>query len=1049
MLYRRVALGAWLCVFFGGCDCGGDDPMDGDAGVGEDMQVPTADMERPADMNVDAFVGPMCGDLRCGPGERCEEDPDPVCVPNTCDDLSCSATERCEPSPDGSGNVCVDISCAATIDCPEAEHCADGVCTADVCEPGVRSCGAAGVEECAPDGSGTEVPFMCGSDAYYTSECTDDGGAFCPCRDDWDCPADTRCEAGVCEGTGRAPTCLLPPAPFTEVLPSMEPGFPWGGTGIGSEDAVGSPFPQSSQVVMTPLVANLDDDNGDGLIDERDIPEIVFMTFCDSAYTTNGVLRAVHGGGPNRGADFFATCGSTDWHEGDDPSVSCSCSAAQLDPTSTPAVGDIDGDGVPEIVAITENSTVQLFSNTGAVLAESAQSVGGNNPAISIVNLDGEGFAELVIGDDVLTFVRDSTGNVIFGDIFRGNLGDGRNSQGPISCVADLDGDGRQDIVGGSTAYRYPAKPAGAVLRSDCTGGETGDEEAWCDGELVVMWDGQTVNGAAAQRNGFCAVADVWGAAAGTPPGPANPLDGVPEVILVATDHIQIFDVTSGVLIEDRSAPGRGGAPNVDDFDGDGFPEIGAAFGDRYQLVDLQPPTAACPAWPNVFVDELTGLQGNVARTAPSATCATDADCGDMNQFACNPQLSQCVCLHNGWERRTEDDSSRVTGSSVFDFNGDGAAEVVYNDECWFRVYAGIDGLVYFKEQSPSRTRTENPIVADVDNDGNAEIVFGASNESGFCSQGNDFNNGIEVWGDASDAWVGARRIYNQHAYHVTNVTESGGVPTREPESWRTWNGRLYNSYRSQPRSFGVAPDLQVGGVQVTSPGATCGDALTGVVDITARIVNAGDLRVGGDIQVTFYGEWDAGPVNEPLYADAAMTPLSTTLGRPLEPGGELFLTVTYDPAFNGPGTLPDRIRVVVDEAAAERECIEDNNELTHDLSAGEGLADLVVELGAVGGRCPSKTFETTMTNNGSVAASDVVVRYYAGDPASGGEVIHEETVTGPIGPGESVTFTATTSSFPPRSVVVYAVVDPDDAIAECNDGNNTAMGERVECLLL
>ena len=564
-----------------------------------------------------------------------------------------------------------------------------------------------------------------------------------------------------------------------------------------------------------------------------------------------------------------------------------------------------------------------------------------------------------------------------------------------------------------------------------------------------MLWDGQNVNGSAANREGFCAVADVWGADAVNPPGPMNALDSVPEVVVVSAGRLQIFDSRDGTMIENRDLPGsRGGAPNIDDFDGDGFPEIGTAFSTEYVLVDLQPPTAMCPDWPNVFRDDMSGLQGNTARTPPASACTTSADCGGSGELACNTETSQCVCLHNGWRRRTEDSSSQVTGSSVFDFNGDGSAEVVYNDECYFRVYAGIDGTVYFKEASPSRTRTENPAVADVDNDGNAEIVFAASNESGFCSEGNNFNNGIEVWGDASDSWVSARRIYNQHAYHVTNVLESGGVPDREPESWLPWNGRLYNSYRSQPRSFGVAPDLRVGAVQVSSPDAACG-TLSMLLDITARIVNAGDLRVGPDVVVGFYGEWP-GAVMEPLYADAAMTPLRTTLGRPLEGGSELFVSVSYDASFNSPGTLPDRIRVVVDDGDAERECIEDNNELALMVMGGALVADLTVELGVVGGACPMKTFETTLSNSGSAPASNVVVRYYAGDPLTGGTAIHDEIVAGPVPAGGSVTFTATIASFPDRNVIVHAVADPDNAIEECNDGNNSdATEELVECSII
>ena len=55
------------------------------------------------------------------------------------------------------------------------------------------------------------------------------------------------------------------------------------------------------------------------------------------------------------------------------------------------------------------------------------------------------------------------------------------------------------------------------------------------------------------------------------------------------------------------------------------------------------------------------------------------------------------------WQSTTQDGSSNVTGSSVFDFEGDGKAEVVYNDECYFRVYNGADGMVLFETPSSSK----------------------------------------------------------------------------------------------------------------------------------------------------------------------------------------------------------------------------------------------------------------------------------------------------------------------------------------------------------
>ena len=456
-----------MALIQAGCDCEGvmtvtDTGMSGDSGTLEDTGSRPDTGARP-DSGADTSMMIACGALMCGPGERCEMDP-ARCVENTCADLACAATERCEPAPTGPGNVCVDNSCSDSVECADAEHCARGICIADVCTPGTATCTASGaIEECVADGSGATERFTCGSAAYFSSMCTEDpSGAYCPCRDDWDCPRYTVCNAGVCEGTGRAPTCRLPPAPFTDVLPTMEAGFPWGGVDRSDRDAVGSPFPSSSQVVMTPLIANLDDDNGDGLIDERDFPEIIFMTFCGSSFTSNGILRAVHGGGPNRGADFFATCGSTEWHEGDDPSaITCACSDATLDPTATAAVADLDGDGVPEIVAATENNRAQIFTNRGEPLGQSTWSVPSGNQSVAIANVDGVGNAEVIIGREIYNVEADAMGVLQFVDRWAGTLAQGSNNQGPIPCVADLDSDGRAELIAGSSVYRFPRAPAG------------------------------------------------------------------------------------------------------------------------------------------------------------------------------------------------------------------------------------------------------------------------------------------------------------------------------------------------------------------------------------------------------------------------------------------------------------------------------------------------------------------------------------------------------------------------------------------------------------
>jgi hypothetical protein len=154
----------------------------------------------------------------------------------------------------------------------------------------------------------------------------------------------------------------------------------------------------------------------------------------------------------------------------------------------------------------------------------------------------------------------------------------------------------------------------------------------------------------------------------------------------------------------------------------------------RYVMLDLQDPSARLPRVAERLQRRADGPAGQhaarprrrvhawtaTARTAPSATRSRGSACASTTRGS----------------RVTEDDSSRVTSSSVFDFNGDGAAEVVYNDECFFRVYDGLTSEVLFKNNSPSRTRIENPVIADVDNDGNAEIVFCSNNDASACSAG-------------------------------------------------------------------------------------------------------------------------------------------------------------------------------------------------------------------------------------------------------------------------------------------------------------------------
>ena len=130
------------------------------------------------------------------------------------------------------------------------------------------------------------------------------------------------------------------------------------------------------------------------------------------------------------------------------------------------------------------------------------------------------------------------------------------------------------------------------------------------------------------------------------------------------------------------------------------------------------------------------------------------------------------------WQTVVQDSSSNRTGSSVFDFDRDGAAEVVYGDELYLWVLDGSNGSLRFRTPKSSCTWYEYPLVADVDADGHAEILGVANNNCGFGSQ-----RGVYLWGDDTN-WVDTRDVWNEHTYHITNVLQDGTIPTDEQPNW-------------------------------------------------------------------------------------------------------------------------------------------------------------------------------------------------------------------------------------------------------------------------
>jgi FG-GAP-like repeat len=291
------------------------------------------------------------------------------------------------------------------------------------------------------------------------------------------------------------------------------------------------------------------------------------------------------------------------------------------------------------------------------------------------------------------------------------------------------------------------------------------------------------------------------------------------------------------------------------------------------------------------------------------------------------------------WQVANHDLSSSVTGSSVFDFEGDGRAEVIYGDECFLWVFDGKTGQVRFATSHTSFTATEASLVADVDGDGRAEMVMvsnGASpvlwqcvNAMGTPSTVNGVRwtpppmgqgpayRGITVLGDRANGWVGTRTLWNQHAYHVTNICDSRDTACNAPSAYgavprverSNWSVPWLDNYRQNVQDKGLfdAPDA------VVSLSVECVEPV--VLNASVRNIGLASLPAGVVVQVF------------KVAAGGRVSLGSGVTTHPLYPGQTEVIPIT---AMPGAATTDDTFiaAIVVDAMKPTfRECRSDNDE--------------------------------------------------------------------------------------------------------------------------
>ncbi len=300
---------------------------------------------------------------------------------------------------------------------------------------------------------------------------------------------------------------------YTPASTAFNPTLKWqwsGSTNYSSFD----------QVMMAPVVGPCLDTNGDGKVDSRDHPCVIFTSYRPGYYYYPGVIRVVDGVTGKEVASLYDTVDG-------------------FAPLGGLALADLDGSGKPVLIAVTLDNQVAAYRLDGTHLWTSS-AVGSGNAynvlaAPAIADLDGDGRPEIIINKTALR----ADGTVKW-------TGTGHNIGGSIpgypmisaTIVSDLFDTGQQNVIVGGSVYN-------------------------ADGSL--RWEG---------ADGFSAVADFEGQGQ-----PSIVVSGNGYLSMYSRDGVLKWRVALP-----GGGSQTGGPPTIADVDGDGIPEIGVAAATAYTV---------------------------------------------------------------------------------------------------------------------------------------------------------------------------------------------------------------------------------------------------------------------------------------------------------------------------------------------------------------------------------------------------------------------------------------------------------------------------------
>ncbi len=448
------------------------------------------------------------------------------------------------------------------------------------------------------------------------------------------------------------------------------------------------------------------------------------------------------------------------------------------------AVFDLAGDGRRKIIA-GRHSVLYVWNPDGTLAwrapvgenSSTSNNHGGFRQYASPVvgDLDGDGFGEIVIAWSNQAAVYDHNGFIRSGwpQSFPGSGGEIRSI-----CAADLDGDGRLEIL----AVRTASGPATVVWqldggvrpgwpqvsgsdpdRDDCGGFNQNIGAADLDGdgdlEVVATYD-------------CCLIGIMHDDGS---PFAANAMfaDAGPYVSSVPFFHDQ------RLMMQGWGADGNDrdeftdSPPVFADMDADGLPEV-VLYGDHElageyvnrgnSLWVIDPDLSRVAGFETPIVSGaplFTGYENNIVQVAPAPAVADIL--GDAAPEIIAPSYDgKMRCFGRGgrtlWVYTFDDAGGPFTGASgpaVADLNGDGFPEVIFttysvSDDISDLIILDATGRLLHKIPLSGRGDMSVPTIADVDGDGRPEIIVSLKDTLGGGL------GGVQIWDvpSAGTNWI-------------------------------------------------------------------------------------------------------------------------------------------------------------------------------------------------------------------------------------------------------------------------------------------------------